>query len=97
MSRRRRHRHPAEYYFLLRSDDSGSAPPRARVSKASKARDTDSFVTTLNVTPLGLDGIFGLAISRSVSRARPRPPSVSIAGNPSLGAERAEVNKDITS
>jgi hypothetical protein len=60
-----RHRHPTKYYFLLRSGDSGSGPPRTAVSKELEARDADSFVTILNMTRLGLSGIFGDAVSRS--------------------------------
>lgn len=64
------HRHPTEYYFLLRSGDSESAPLRARVSKASDARGADFLVTILNMTTLGLSGILGLAISMPDSDGR---------------------------
>jgi hypothetical protein len=65
LSRALRHLLPAEYYFLLPSGELGSYPRRTRVSKALAAKDADSFATKLNMTPLGLSGIFGVAVSRS--------------------------------
>jgi LTXXQ motif family protein len=69
---------------LLRSGDSGSAPPRAPISRASQAGDADSFATILNMTPLGLKGILGVTISMSDATGATQTIPASIAGNPSL-------------
>ncbi|MGC2785577.1 MAG: hypothetical protein WA397_17435 [Roseiarcus sp.] len=49
------------------------------------------------MTPLGLSGILGLAISMPIAMGATQALPVSIAGNPSLGAERVVASKDITS
>jgi LTXXQ motif family protein len=66
----------------------GSAAPRARVSEASEARNADSFVTTLNMTPFGHGGIFSVAISRSDATGATQTASSFDRRHPSLGAER---------